>query len=161
MGRPGGAGTSGLQDAALLELRCAAATYDFLRASGDPVEFWEALRLARSRRAVNPTAAAPGAPEQAAIQQALEGIRERFMGMVAELRDYLQGLPGLPEPAERFEMALAFLMASSRETDFVALWLKEPDRHRGKAADKLRSLAEITDPYREALKPWSLDAPPA
>jgi hypothetical protein len=148
--------TGGLQDAALLELRQAAATYDFLRAQGDPVEFWEALRLARNRRSVPPDGPAPDEPTRHAITQALEGVRERLMGMVAELRALLDGAPGIPEPGERFEMALAFLMASPREHEAVAAWLKEPERHRSKAADKLRSLAAITDPYREALKPWSL-----
>ena len=100
----------------------------------------------------------PGSGEAASIRQALDTVRERFAGLVGELRTFLEGVPGLPEPSERFEMALAFLMASSREHDFVSVWLREPTKHRDKAADKLRSLASITDPYREALRPWSLDA---
>jgi hypothetical protein len=155
----------GLMPAALVELRSAAATYDYLRSTGDATEFWEALRLARSNRAVEPREGSalsiPGADEEASIRQALGTVRERFSGMVGELRLFLEGTSGLPEPAERFEMALAFLMASSREHDFVSLWLREPAKHRSKAADKLRSLAVITDPYREALRPWSLDSEPS
>jgi hypothetical protein len=160
-GKPAAA-TPGLQDLALAELRAAAATFDYLRSTGDPVEFWEVLRLARTKRALSPPAdgalPAPGAPELAGLQQALDGVREKTMEMVAGLRDLLQEASGLPEPAERFEMALAFLLASPREHEAVALWLKEPDRHRAKAVEKLRSLAAITDPYREALKPWSLES---
>src|SRR5256885_824556 len=57
--------------------------------------------------------------------------------------------------SDRFEMALAFLLASSREHQAVARWLAEPGRHEAKAAEKIRSLATITDPYREALLPRS------
>ena len=153
----------GLMPAALLELLSAAATFDDLRSTGDPTEFWETLRLARSRRALAPQpggeVSIPGADEDTSIRQALDGVRERFSELVGEFRYFLESVTGLPEPAERFEMALAFLMASSRESEFVTLWLKEPDKHRSKAAEKLRSLAAITDPYREAMKPWSLDGP--
>ncbi|HEX7897651.1 MAG TPA: hypothetical protein VF950_07810 [Planctomycetota bacterium] len=153
----------GLMPAALLELRGAAATFDYLRSTGDPTEFWETLRLARSRRSLAPQpggeVSVPGADEEASIRQALDSVREKFSELVGELRYYLEGVTNLPEPAERFEMALAFLMASSRESEFVTLWLKEPDKHRSKASEKLRSLAAITDPYREAMKPWSLDGP--
>lgn len=149
----------GLMPATLLELRSAAATYDFLRSTGDGTEFWEALRLARSHRGVAPPSV-PGPEEAASIRQALDSLRERFSGMVGELRLFLEEASGLPEPSERFEMALAFLMASTREHDFVSLWLREPAKHRAKAAEKLRSMAAITDPYREALQPWSLDAEP-
>src|SRR5215510_11044654 len=42
----------GTDDVALTELRNAGATYDYLRKKGDPVQFWETLRLSRSRRAI-------------------------------------------------------------------------------------------------------------
>ena len=48
--KPAPPGTDAL---ALTELRNAATTYDFLRGKNDPVEFWETLRLARSRRQGN------------------------------------------------------------------------------------------------------------
>src|SRR5215470_7307659 len=41
----------GTDAVALAELRNAAFTYDLLRARNDPAQFWEMLRLARSRRA--------------------------------------------------------------------------------------------------------------
>lgn len=152
----------GLQAGALAELQSAAATFDYLRSTGDPVEFWEALRLARSRRglpavdgcAVQP----PDADAEISLRKELDAIRERFVDLVGQLREFLQDTPGLPEPDERLELAIAFLMASSREHEAVAHWVKEPDKHRTKAAEKLRGLATITDPYREALKPWSLGA---
>jgi hypothetical protein len=171
MERPGERGTAtppprnkpslpALMPAALDELRSAAATYDYLRATGDPAEFWETLRLARSKRALVPppgaAAAAPGEKEETSMRQALDGIRERFSELVGEVRYVLESATGLPEPAERFEMAFAFLMASARENEFAPL-LADPDKQRSKTAEKLRSLAGITDPYREALKPWSLD----
>src|SRR5206468_12851540 len=76
--------------------------------------------------------------------------------LVRDLRRYLRPIAGMPEPRERFEMALAFLLASAREHQAVARWLAEPGKHEGKAAEKIRSLASITDPYREALQPWTL-----
>lgn len=152
--------SAGLQAGTLDELRSAAGTYDYVRSTGDPMEFWEALRLARSRRGLKPVetcAPVPPSPdEEAALQSELGAIRGRFNDLVGEFRDYLKDVPNLPEPAERLEMALAFLMASSREHEFISLWLREPEKHRAKAAERLRSLATITDAYREALKPWTM-----
>lgn len=151
---------AGLQSGALDELRSAAGTFDYLRSTGDPMEFWEALRLARGRRGLKPTEGCavevPSEQEDVALREELAAIRVRFCDLVGEFRDFLKDTPKLPEPAERLEMALAFLMASSREHEFISLWLAEPDRHRAKAAERLRSLATITDAYREALKPWTM-----
>lgn len=151
---------AGLLSAALDELRSAAATYDYLRATGDPVEFWEALCLARSRRGLpareDGAPTVPSAPEEASLRKELDGIRERLSEPVAELRDFLERAPELLKPADRFEFALAFLMASSREHKAVVQWLREPDKHLAIATGKIRSLAGITDPYREALLPWSI-----
>jgi hypothetical protein len=145
----------GTDAVALAELRNAAFTYDLLRSRNDPAQFWEMLRLARSRRAfeadLSPT---PQAEES--LRQELEAIRRNHAAMVSNLRRYLKPISGLPEPAERLEMALAFLLASAREHQAVAKWLAEPGKHEAKAAEKLRSLATITDPYREALRPWTL-----
>ena len=153
---------AGLQQLALDELRGAAATFDYLRSKDDPVEFWEALRLSRSRRALPPTAdgslPAPSPEEDRILRQELDQIRTRFAELVGGLKDFLESAPDLPQPAERLEMALAFLMASSREHEAVSQWLKDPEPNRAKAAAKIRSLAAITDPYREALLPWSLGA---
>jgi hypothetical protein len=150
-----------LDQAALNELRNAGATYDFLRKKGDPAQFWEMLRLARSRRALIalPSGEAPPpTPDiEAAINHELELMRRQYESLVLELRKYLTNIPGLPEPADRLEFALAFLLASTREHQAVAKWLAEPGKHEGKAAEKLRSMAAITDPYREALQPWTLN----
>lgn len=152
----------GIQAAALHELKVAATTFDFLRASGDPVEFWETLRMARNRRGLTPqeggALAVPTPQEEELILQDLGSVRGALADLVGAVRDLLQGAKELPQPAERLEMALAFLMASSREHEAVAQWLKEPDKHLDRAAAKLRSLAAITDPYRQALLPWSLGA---
>lgn len=152
---------SGTDEAALAELRNAAATYDFLRGKGDPAQFWEMLRLARGRRAIvvppGGEAAPPTAEAEASIVHELALIRRLYAPMVRDLRRYLKNLPGLPEPLDRREMALAFLLASTREHQAVARWVAEPGKHEGKAAEKLSSLAVITDPYREALQPWVLE----
>jgi len=153
----------GTDDVALTELRNAGATYDHLRKKGDPVQFWETLRLARSRRAIiaplEGEAPAPAPEVEASIVHELDLIRRQSAVLVRDLRSFLKKLPGLPEPADRLEMALAFLLASMREHQAVARWLAEPAKHEGKAAEKLRSLAAITDPYREALHPWVLQPP--
>jgi len=148
----------GTDAAALHELRQAAFTYDYFRAKKDPVQFWEMLRLARSRRAFDETTAlSPGLEES--VHHELELIRRQHSAMVENLRRFLAPVQGLPEPQDRFEMALAFLLASTREHQAIAKWLAEPGKHEAKAAEKLRSLAAITDPYREALKPWTLQVP--
>jgi hypothetical protein len=154
-----------MDPAALAELRNAGATYDFLRKKGDPAQFWEMLRLARSRRAILAPAEgevpAPAPEVEAAIVHELDAIRNQYAPFVRDLRHYLKNVSGLPEPQDRLEMALAFLLASVREHQAVARWLAEPGKHEAKAAEKLRSLAVITDPYREALQPWTLKVWPA
>src|SRR4029453_3101041 len=94
-------------------------------------------------------------------------IRRQSAALVRDLRRLLKQLPGLPEPADRLEMALAFLLAPPRQHQALAKWVAEPDKHASKAAEKIRGLAAITDPYLVALKPWKLetkgsfdDAPP-
>jgi hypothetical protein len=148
----------GTDEAALCELRQAAFTYDYLRQKKDPVQFWETLRLARSRRAFDASTALSPALEES-VRHELELIRRQHSAMVESLRRFLGPVSDLPEPQDRFEMALAFLLASTREHQAVAKWLAEPGKHEARAAEKLRSLAAITDPYREALKPWALEVP--
>src|SRR4029453_15614689 len=72
---------------------------------------------------------------------------------------FLRQLPGVPEPGDRLEMALAFLLAPTREHQAVAKWVAEPDKHGAKAAEKVLGLATITAPYRQALRPWVLTTP--
>lgn len=151
----------GTDAVALAEVKNAAVTYDFLRKRGDPTQFWEMLRLARSKRAIQAPAGGeafvPPAPEfEASIVHEIDYIRRQHGQLVRDLRRFLKQIPGLPEPADRLEMALAFLLAPTRELQAVAKWVAEPDKHASKAAEKIRSLAAITDPYREALKPWVL-----
>ena len=154
---------SGTEDAALTELRNAAATFDFLRQKGDPVQFWEALRLARNRRSLvapREGEVAPPSPQvEADIRKELTSIRRQMAPLVDGLRRFLSQVQGLPEPPDRLEMALAFLLVTSREQQAVAKWT-DPKLHGDKAADKLASLATITDPYREALQPWTLQVSP-
>src|SRR5438046_372424 len=120
--KPSPPGTDAL---ALAELRNAAHTYDFLRGKNDPVEFWETLRLARNRRALDASAgdAAPSPAAEGSLRQELDSIRRNQADMVRDLRRFLNPISGLPEAGDRFEMALAFLLASSREHQAVARWL--------------------------------------
>jgi hypothetical protein len=79
--------------------------------------------------------------------------------MVSSLRRFLKQVKGLPEPPDRLEFALAFLLVSPREHQMIAKWT-DAGLHGAKAAEKLTSLAAITDPYREALQPWRLEGAP-
>lgn len=162
--KPGTARRTGTDDAALVELRNAAATYDFLQAKGDPVQFWEALRLAKNRRCLAaPAGGGPAAPTPAAeadILKELASIRRQLAPTVVTLRAFLNQVRGLPEPSDRLEFALAFLLVSPREQQAIAKWT-DPRLHGEKAAEKLGSLAAITDPYRDALNPWTLKPAPA
>ena len=151
----------GLDPAVYAELKQATVTYDYLSRFGEPVEFWEAVRLARSHRGV--TVAADGTVHSEAgdngLAEELQVIRRQLSPMVRDLRRYLVKVPDLPPKGEPLEVSLGFLLASSREHQAVAKWLAESDKHLGKAASKLRSLAEIAAPYLEVLRPWSLDGP--
>lgn len=154
----------GLDPAVYTELLQATQTYDYLSRFGDPVEFWEAVRLARSHRGIAVSAdgsAEPDAPTDNGLAEELQVIRRQLSPMVRDLRRYLQKVPDLPPKGEALEVALGFLLASSREHQAVAKWLAESDKHLGKAASKLRSLYDIAAPYLEALRPWSLDGPKA
>jgi hypothetical protein len=140
-------------------LKLATTTYDHLSRFGDPVEFWEAVRLARSNRGV--TESADGSSGDNGLAEELQAIRRQLSPMVHDLRRYLTKVADLPKAGEPLEIALGFLLASSREHQAVAKWLAESDKHLGKAASKLRSLYEIAEPYLEVLRPWSLDGPRA
>jgi len=149
---------SGVDRAVLEELRAAARTFDYLRQFGDPIEFWEAVRLARSRRSApdSADAKAKGAADSALADE-LQVIRRQLSPMVRDLRRFLERVPDLPPAGESLEVALGFLLASSKEHQAVAKWLAESDKHLAKAASKLRSLATIAAPYLDVMRPWSLD----
>jgi len=148
----------GLDPAVWSEVQQAARTFDYLSRFGDPVEFWEAVRLARSRRGVSLSADGTAAGDNGLAEE-LQAIRRQLSPMVRDLRRYLARATDLPKAGEPLEVALGFLLASSREHQAVAKWLAESDKHLSKAASKLRSLFDIAAPYLEALRPWSLDGP--
>ncbi|HVE43217.1 MAG TPA: hypothetical protein VNM14_25300 [Planctomycetota bacterium] len=147
---------SGMDRAVLDELRAAARTYDYLRQFGDPIEFWEAVRLARSRRCAPDPSKGKGSADPGLAEE-LQVIRRQLSPMVRDLRRFLEKVPELPPAGEALEVALGFLLASSKEHQAVAKWLAESDKHLAKAASKLRSLATIAAPYLEVMRPWSLD----
>lgn len=168
-GRPkasssGGPLPSGVDRAVLEELQQATRTYDYLRQFGEPIEFWEAVRLARARRGVSESATTGSGPDEGLAEE-LQVIRRQLSPMVRDLRRFLTRVPDLPPAGESLEVSLGFLLASSKEHKAVAKWLAESDEHLDKAASKLRSLFSIAAPYLEVLRPWSLDgkppAPPA
>lgn len=151
----------GLDPAVWAEVKLAAQTFDYLTLFGEPVEFWEAVRLARSHRGI--VVAEDGTADPSSmgngLAEELQCIRRQLSPMVRDLRRYLLRAADVPKPGEPLEVALGFLLASSREHQAVAKWLAESDKHLVKAASKLRSLIEIANPYLEALRPWSLDGP--
>lgn len=151
----------GLDPSVYTDLKNATLTYDYLSRFGDPVEFWEAVRLARSHRGVTEQAAEAAGDVDPGLAEELQAIRRQLSPMVHDLRRYLKGVPDLPPAGEPLEVALGFLLASTREHQAVAKWLAESDKHLGKAASKLRSLFEIAAPYLEVLRPWTLDGPRA
>lgn len=153
---------SGIDRAVLEELRQAVRTFDYLRRFGEPIEFWEAVRLARSHRGVaeGTDEEEEGGVAQPGLAEELQVIRRQLSPMVRDLRRFLTRVPDIPPPGEPLEVALGFLLASSKEHKAVARWLAESDEHLEKAASKLRSLYTIAAPYLEVLRPWSLDGKP-
>jgi hypothetical protein len=148
---------SGVDRAVLEELRQAARTYDYLHQFGDPIQFWEAVRLARARRGAPDPSKGKGGGADPGLAEELGVIRRQLSPMVQDLRRFLERVPDLPPAGEALEVSLGFLLASSKEHQAVAKWLAESDKHLAKAASKLRSLAGIAAPYLEVLRPWSLD----
>jgi hypothetical protein len=151
---------TGVDRAVLEELQQATRTYDYLRAFGQPIEFWEAVRLARARRGVAEGAEPDSNGPDAGLVEELQVIRRSLTPMVRDLRQFLKRVPDLPPAGEALEVALGFLLASSKEHKAVAKWLSESDEHLDKAAGKLRSLYTIAAPYLDVLRPWSLDGKP-
>src|SRR5688572_21812358 len=89
----------GTDATAFAELRNAAVTYDFLRKRGDPTQFWEVVRLARSKRAIPAPLEGekfvPPAPEvEATIVTELDFIRRQHGQLVKDLRKYLRQVKG-------------------------------------------------------------------
>jgi hypothetical protein len=142
--------------AVLDELRAAARTFDYLRQFGEPIEFWEAVRLARAPRSAPDPSKGQGSADPGLAEE-LQVIRRQLSPMVRDLRRFLERVPDLPPPGESLEVALGFLLASSKEHQAVAKWLAESDKHLAKAASKLRSLAGIAAPYLDVMRPWSID----
>ena len=148
----------GIDRAVLDEMRQAIRTYDYLRQFGEPIEFWEAVRLARAHRGVSEEAAEGESGVQTqGLAEELQVLRRQLSPMVRDLRRFLKNIPDLPPAGEKLEIALGFLLASSRQHEAVAKWLAESDKHLEKAASKLRGLADVAAPYLEVLRPWSLD----
>ena len=147
----------GIDRAVLDELRQAIRTYDYLRQFGEPIEFWEAVRLARAHRGIAEAAPEEPGPAEEGLAEELQVLRRQLSPMVRDLRRFLQNAPDIPPPGEKLEIALGFLLASSRQHEAVAKWLADSDKHLEKAASKLRGLAEIAAPYLEVLRPWTLD----
>jgi hypothetical protein len=147
----------GIDRAVLDELRQAVRTYDYLRQFGEPIEFWEAVRLARAHRGISESAPEEPGPAEEGLAEELQVLRRQLSPMVRDLRRFLQNVPDIPPPGERLEIALGFLLASSRQHEAVAKWLADSDKHLEKAASKLRGLADIAAPYIEVLRPWTLD----
>jgi len=150
----------GVDAAVLDELRQATRTFDYLRKFGEPIEFWEAVRLARARRGVAEDAVDSGKGVDEGLVEELRVIRRQLSPMVHDLRRFLRRVPDIPQEGEALEVALGFLLASSKEHKAVAKWLAESDEHLSKAASKLRSQSEIAKPYLEVLRPWNWDGKP-
>src|SRR5262252_10366319 len=104
----------GIDRAVLDELRQAVRTYDYLRQFGEPIEFWEAVRLARARRCAPDPSKGKGSADPGLAEE-LQVIRRQLSPMVHDLRRFLERVPDLPPPGEQLEVALGFLLASSKE----------------------------------------------
>jgi hypothetical protein len=161
--RPSAPLPPGIDSAVLAELKAAVLTFEYLRGFDEPIEFWEAVRLARAGRGVSPAVTEEDESAQpmddSGMADELQAIRRQLSPMVRDLRRFLVHVPDLPPPGEPLEIALGFLLASSKEHRLVAKWLAESNQHLDKAASKLRSLATIAVPYLEVLRPWTLGPP--
>jgi len=89
----------GIDRAVLDELRQAVRTYDYLRQFGEPIEFWEAVRLARAHRGVSESAAEESSnAETEGLAEELQVLRRQLSPMVRDLRRFLQNVPDIPPP---------------------------------------------------------------
>lgn len=149
-----------IADASVMaELQIARAIFRHFEGRGEKIEIWEALLLSRQRAFTGrPDDAAAVAAKEAHLRQEWESLRRQLSSTVLGFRERLGQTPGLPEPADRFEVALAFLLASARDRDWVERWLDQPNADPAKPAEKLSSIARITEPYLEILGPWSAPA---
>src|SRR5262245_11808632 len=88
----------GIDRAVLEELRQAVRTYDYLRQFGDPIEFWEAVRLARAHRGISESAPEEPGPAEEGLAEELQVLRRQLSPMVRDLRRFLENVPDIPPP---------------------------------------------------------------
>ncbi len=162
MGLPAGVDPEVFED-----LKCVAQVSTFLEAVGEPIEFWEGLCLVNAQRQLvrRQISQLTMMGDKSRVQLAkpivdkIRFVREQFGPTVRDLRLFLNRMTGLPIEGDRREMIIGFIVASAKGQESAKEWLKDPDKHLGKAAAKLAVIGGIADNYREALRPWSPPPP--
>ncbi len=79
-------------------------------------------------------------------------MRSKYGRFVRRLRDYIAKLPIGHFGLETMEMALGFIVASSRGRQTAQQWIDEPDRHKQEAAGRLEDIISRTINYQTALR---------
>lgn len=79
-------------------------------------------------------------------------LRAQYAKFVRDLRGFFATLPVGTFGKDTMEMALGFVVASSRGRDRAKLWIKEPDRYRVEAAGRLEDIISRSMNYQTALR---------
>ena len=82
----------------------------------------------------------------------LLSIRARYGKLAKKVREYIATLPVGTFGDETMDMALGFVMASSRGRDRVRQWIEQPDAYRAEAGGKLEDIISRTMNYETALR---------
>jgi hypothetical protein len=88
----------------------------------------------------------------AALFERLLKVRAQHGKFVRELRAFLGQLPVGSFGKDTMEMALGFIVASSRGRERAQMWLSEPSRFRQEAAGRLEDVISRTMNYQTALR---------
>ena len=82
----------------------------------------------------------------------LLSIRAKYGKLAKMVREYIATIPIGSFGQETMDMALGFILASSRGRDRVKQWIEEPDAYRAEASGKLEDIISRTMNYETALR---------
>ncbi|MBI2933250.1 MAG: hypothetical protein HYY16_16520 [Planctomycetes bacterium] len=87
-----------------------------------------------------------------ALFEKLLDMRSKYGRFVRKLREYVAQLPVGHFGKDTMEMALGFIVVSSRGRQLAQQWLDEPDRHKQEACGRLEDVISRTLRYQTALR---------
>lgn len=155
-----GEGASDIDPQTVDDLRIVEQGSQLLAACGTRAEFWESFTLLKTGREAFQTeldrlAARRKENGEAKLDpllsQKLGQIKTQLSPLARQLREFLaKSSTGMLDGMKQ-DLALVFLMGSSKARQSVTRWVSDPAKSQAEAALKLKILSRLVDAYRRAL----------